>query len=201
MNLKMRISFRNLVYTILGIVFLGAGVAFTTKAGLGTNALDVLDEIIANKTGISFGRITFIAQILMIVFTLIFNYKYIGIGTLMSMFLTQFPLDFVYSLLSRSNSFVINLLMVVFGTIITGFGAALIIHGKLGMGTYEALTFSIASRLNCKFTYVKYALDSVFLILVIIFKRKIGIGTLIAYLFLGKFIEIFNDLLVKFLPY
>ena len=110
MNLKMKINLRNIIFTILGIIFLGVGVAFTTKAGLGTNALDVLDEIIANKTGISFGRITFIAQILMIVFAFIFDRKTIGIGTLMAMFLTQFPIDITYSLINRSDSFIINLL-------------------------------------------------------------------------------------------
>ena len=199
MNLKMKINLRNIIFTILGIIFLGVGVAFTTKAGLGTNALDVLDEIIANKTGISFGRITFIAQILMIVFAFIFDRKTIGIGTLMAMFLTQFPIDITYSLINRSDSFIINLLMVIIGVIVMAFGASMIIKGKLGMGTYEALTISIANRLNVRFVYVKYVLDSIFLILVIIFKGNIGVGTIITYLFLGKLIELFNNLLDRYI--
>ena len=195
----MKINLRNIIFTILGIIFLGVGVALTTKAGLGTNALDVLDEIIANKTGISFGRITFIAQILMIVFAFIFDRKTIGIGTLMSMFLTQFPIDFTYSLINRSDNFMINLLMVIIGVIIMAFGASLIIKGKLGMGTYEALTISIANRTNVRFVYVKYVLDSIFLILVIVFKGNIGVGTIITYLFLGRLIELFNNLLDRYL--
>ena len=199
MNLRTKINLRNIIFTILGIIFLGVGVAFTTKAGLGTNALDVLDEIIANKTGISFGRITFIAQILMIVFAFIFDRKTIGIGTLMAMFLTQFPIDITYSLINRSDSFIINLLMVIIGVIVMAFGASMIIKGKLGMGTYEALTISIANRLNVRFVYVKYVLDSIFLILVILFKGNIGVGTIITYLFLGKLIELFNNLLDRYL--
>lgn len=199
MNLKMKINLRNIIFTISGIIFLGVGVALTTKAGLGTNALDVLDEIIANKTGISFGRITFIAQILMIVFAFIFDRKTIGIGTLMAMFLTQFPIDFTYSLINRSDSFIINLLMVIIGVIVMAFGASLIIKGKLGMGTYEALTISIANRTNVRFVYVKYVLDSIFLILVILFKGNIGVGTIITYLFLGKLIELFNNLLDRYI--
>ena len=199
MNLRTKINLRNIIFTILGIIFLGVGVAFTTKAGLGTNALDVLDEIIANKTGISFGRITFIAQILMIVFAFIFDRKTIGIGTLMAMFLTQFPIDITYSLINRSDSLIINLLMVIIGVIVMAFGASMIIKGKLGMGTYEALTISIANRLNVRFVYVKYVLDSIFLILVILFKGNIGVGTIITYLFLGKLIELFNNLLDRYL--
>lgn len=199
MNLKMKINIRNIIFTISGIIFLGVGVALTTKAGLGTNALDVLDEIIANKTGISFGRITFIAQILMIVFAFIFDRKTIGIGTLMAMFLTQFPIDFTYSLINRSDSFIINLLMVIIGVIVMAFGASLIIKGKLGMGTYEALTISIANRTNVRFVYVKYVLDSIFMILVILFKGDIGVGTIITYLFLGKLIELFNNLLDRYI--
>ena len=199
MNLKMKISLRNIIFTVLGIMFLGIGVALSVRAGLGSNALDILDEIIANKTGISFGRITFIAQILMIVFAFFFDRKTIGIGTLMAMFLTQFPVDITYSLIGKSDSFVINLMMVITGVIIMAFGAALIIKGRLGMGTYEALTFSIANRFNFRFVYVKYVLDSIFLLLVIIFRGTIGIGTIITYLFLGRLIELFCGLLDKYI--
>ena len=199
MNLKMKISLRNIIFTVLGIMFLGIGVALSVRAGLGSNALDILDEIIANKTGISFGRITFIAQILMIVFAFIFDRKTIGIGTLMAMFLTQFPVDITYSMIDSSNNFIVNLMMVIMGVIVMAFGAALIIKGRLGMGTYEALTFSIANRFNFRFVYVKYVLDSIFLLLVIIFRGTIGIGTIITYLFLGRLIELFCGLLDKYI--
>lgn len=193
----MRIDHRRVVYTILGIMVLGAGVALAVKAGLGTSSLDVLIELVSRKVGISVGRITFFAQIIMVVTALILYPKNIGIGTVLALFLTQFPIDLVYSITPQSEVFIINLIMVSVGTVLTSLGSAMIIDAGLGMGTYEALTFSIAYRFNIKYLYVKYCLDAIFLILLIVFGGTIGIGTIISYLFIGKLIEIFKEILEK----
>ena len=89
----MKIDPKRILVTLIGIYILGTGVALITIAGLGTGCLDALDEVIANATGLSFGRVTFFAQILMVIVALIIYPKNIGIGTLMSMFLTQFPIQ------------------------------------------------------------------------------------------------------------
>lgn len=197
MNSGMKISFKRILLTIIGIMILGAGVAPAIKAGLGTSSLDVLIELISKNIGISVGRITFFAQMIMVIVSLILYPKNIGIGTVMALILTQFPIDLVYSLTPSSEVFYINLLMVIIGTILTSLGSALIIHAGLGMGTYEALTFSISYHFDIKYLYVKYTLDAVFLIILIIFKGRIGVGTIISYLFIGKLIELFKELFEK----
>ena len=195
MNFKMNLSLKRIIYTIIGIFFLGAGVAFITIAGLGTNPLDALDEVISNATGIAFARITFVAQILMVLISLLLWPKNVGIGTIMAMFLTQVPIDITYHFISRSPELLINIIFVLLGIILMTFGAGLVIVSGLGMGTYEALTFSIAYRFNLKFVYTKYILDSIFLILAIIFKGQIGIGTILIYLLSGKLIDFFKNFL------
>ena len=197
----MKIDLKRLIVTLIGIYILGTGVALITIAGLGTGCLDALDEVIANATGLSFGRVTFFAQILMVIVTLIIYPKNIGIGTLMSMFLTQFPIDITYLFVHRPDNIIVGILMACVATIVMAFGAALIIHGGLGMGTYEAMTFSFDYRFHWPFVYVKYAFDSVFLILALIFHGQIGIGTIIAYLFLGKLIEVFGKLFKKYITF
>ena len=197
MNCAMKIDLKRLFYTALGIMILGAGVALAVRAGLGTSPLDVLIELLHFRIGISVGRLTFIAQILMVTIALVLWPKTIGIGTVMAMFLTQFPLDLVYELVGTYESFYLNLFLCVSGTVLTALGAAVIIHAGLGMGTYEALTFSISNRFKIKYLYVKYGLDAIFMLLLIIFHGTIGIGTLISYLFLGKLITVFLPILEK----
>ncbi len=197
MNYEMKIDPARLFYTILGIMILGAGVALAVKAGLGTSPLDVLIEISHFRIGLSVGRITFFAQIMMVVISLILYPKNIGIGTVLALFLTQFPIDLVYGLVRTSDVFVLNLVMSFIGAMLTSLGSALIIHAGMGMGTYEALTFSIAYRFNIKYLYVKFTLDAIFMILLLVFHGTIGVGTLISYLFIGRFIVIFMDLLKK----
>ena len=201
MNSVTKTDFRRFFYTILGIFILGAGVALAVRAGLGTSPLDVLIELLHFRIGISVGRITFAAQILMVVIALVLWPKTIGIGTLMAMFLTQFPIDLVYGLVGTYENFYINLFLCVTGTVLTAFGAAVIVRAGLGMGTYEALTFSISNRFQIKYLYVKYGLEAIFLLLLIIFHGTIGIGTLISYLFLGKLITVFIPLTEKWISF
>ncbi len=105
MNYAMKIDLKRLFYTVLGIAILGAGVALAVRAGLGTSPLDVLIELLHFRIGISVGRLTFVAQILMVAIALILWPKTIGIGTVMAMFLTQFPLDLVYDLVGTHEGF------------------------------------------------------------------------------------------------
>ncbi len=201
MNYAMKIDLKRLFYTVLGIAILGAGVALAVRAGLGTSPLDVLIELFHFRIGISVGRLTFVAQILMVAIALILWPKTIGIGTVMAMVLTQFPLDLVYDLVGTYDSFYVNLFLCILGTVLTAFGAAVIIHAGLGMGTYEALTFSISNRFKIKYLYVKYGLEAVFLLLLILFHGTIGVGTLISYLFLGKLITVFIPLAEKWIVF
>ena len=201
MNSGTKISFRRVFYTILGIMILGAGIALMVRAGLGTSPLDVLIEMIHFKVGMTVGRVTFIAQILMMVVTLVLYPKNIGIGTLLALVLTQFPIDLVYSLVQTSDIFYIDLMMSCFGAALTSLGSALIIHNGLGMGTYEALTFSISYHFDIRYLYVKYTLDAVFLILLVLMHGTIGVGTLISYLFIGRMIVIFMKLLEKIIVF
>ncbi|MBR4462796.1 MAG: YitT family protein [Erysipelotrichaceae bacterium] len=201
MNSETKIDIRRLFYTVLGIAILGAGVALAVRAGLGTSPLDVLIELVHFKIGISVGRLTFFCQVMMVVIALILWPKTIGIGTVMAMFLTQFPIDLVYDLVGTYDSFYINLFLCVIGTALTAFGAAVIIRAGLGMGTYEALTFSISNRFKIKYLYVKYGLEAIFLLLLILFHGTIGIGTLISYLFLGKLITVFIPVTEKWISF
>ena len=201
MNSAMKTDPKRILVTLIGISILGIGVALITIAGLGTSCLDALDEVIANATGLSFGRVTFFAQILMVIVTLIVYPKNIGIGTLMAMFLTQFPIDFTYLFVERPQNLIIAVLMACIATVLIAIGAALIIHGGLGMGTYEAMTFSFHYRYHWPFVYVKYAFDSVFLVLALIFHGRIGIGTILSYLFLGKLIETFTEIFKKYVTF
>ena len=201
MNYAMKIDLKRLFYTVLGIAILGAGVALAVRAGLGTSPLDVLIELLHFRIGISVGRLTFVVQILMVAIALILWPKTIGIGTVMAMFLTQFPLDLVYDLVGTHEGFYVNLFLCILGTVLTAFGAAVIIHAGLGMGTYEALTFSISNRFKIKYLYVKYGLEAVFLLLLVLFHGTIGIGTLISYLFLGKLITVFIPLAEKWIVF
>lgn len=182
--------------TLVGVLFLGVGVALATIPGMGTDPLAGFDEVLSKMSGITLGRVTSLVELLMIVFCLFLNRSSIGIGTLLSMFLVQFPIDLTALLVKRPDSMVLGLIMIVIGTALIAIGAELIVSGKLGMGPYEAFIYTIGKLINKKFSTAKYVCDGTFLILTILFRGNVGIGTIIIFLLCPKLMEIFG----KFIP-
>ena len=66
MNLEMKSKMKRLFVTLLGIFFLGAGVAVDTAAALGTDCMAGFNEAFAKTLGyVTFGQMTTIVEILM----------------------------------------------------------------------------------------------------------------------------------------
>lgn len=195
MNLKMKS--KRLFLTLLGTCVLGVGIALSVRSRQGGNILDLLFEAISIRTGFSIGRINFFGQMIMALITLILYPKNIGIGTVLSLFLTQFPIDFVYSILGTYDSLIINMILISVGTVFVGLGAGLIVYAGLGMSTYEALLFAISNRTKIKYVYLKYVFDGVFLLTLILLNGTVGIGTIMAFLFIGRLIVFFDELFRK----
>ena len=68
---------------------------------------------------------------------------------------------------------------------------------KLGMGIYDATIFAVASKVNKDSVVVRYFVDGFFLILTIILKGYIGIGTILPYLLTGNLMKLFMPYIEK----
>lgn len=200
MNSKMMI--KRLILTIVGLCFLGAGVAMITSVNMGTEPMAGFVEIFSLRSGLlTYGKMTTVIEILMVIFAYFVSKKTVGIGTLITMLLVHLPIDLVYNNIPRFDSLFINICLIILGIILISLGAETIIHAGLGMGPYEAFMHSIANKSKISFTYVKYICDAIFLILTIIFKGQIGIGTILTYILTPLCMRYFEHTIKKIIKF
>lgn len=202
MNSEMKSKMKRFVVTLLGIFFLGAGVAIDTAAALGTDCMAGFNEAFARTLGyVTFGQMTTIIEILMVIYAYLRSKKTVGIGTVLSMLLVQFPIDLVYNLVPQTQNLVVRILYVLIGILFISLGAEMIIHADLGMGAYEAFMYSFVYTRGWKFIYVKYVCDAIFLLGTVIFRGQIGLGTVITYLLTPKCMDLINKNIGRFIRF
>ena len=174
-----------------GILLLGAGIGLATAAEIGSDCMASFCEALSERLGfITIGQLTAVLELCMLLYAFIMDRKTVGIGSLLSMLLIQFPIDFVYQSVPRTENNAIRIVYVLIGIVLISSGAELIVHAELGMGSYEAFMYSFVYRRGWKFTYVKYVCDSVFLLLTILLHGHVGIGTILTWLLVPKCMEL-----------
>lgn len=181
----MKNNYKKIIISLVGVLALGLGLGLTSLANLGSDSLASFDIALARILNRTYGEINTIVSVLMVIIAFFLSKKNIGLATLLSALLCKYPIDFINSSFQNSSNMFINILILLSGTLLTAFGAQLIIISDMGMATYEAFVYSLVNRLNIKFLYVKYSCDAFFMICAIILKAPIGIGTIISYCLTG----------------
>ncbi len=201
MNSETKTKLKQLIVTVFGICFLGMGVAFVTVPELGNEPLEAFNESLSHVLGITLGQMTSLTELIMIGICLLLNRSSIGFGTILSMFLVQFPIDAVMSMLGRPENVFLAYGMIVFGTVLIAIGAELIVAAKLGMGPYEAFLHTVAKLLKIRFSRSKYLCDGTFLLLAASMKGNVGIGTIIVFVLCPKLMELFGNILEEIISF
>ena len=195
--MKYEKKIKQLLYAIIGNCVMGAGVAMGTQALIGMDPSVSFSQAASIKLGISFGTMVTITNIVLLVITFFIAKKNIGIATLMVVLLNQYPIDFVTSLITHSNSLIINILWVIAGCVFVAIGCNIIVASDLGMGIYDALIYGICSKVNKGYSFVRYFVDGTFLVLTFLLDGYIGIGTIIPYIITGRLVELTMPIIKK----
>lgn len=169
---------------------MGAGVAMGSQALLGTDPSVSFSQAACIKFGITFGQMVTITNVVLLIVVFFINKKNIGLSTLFVVLLNQYPIDFFTSLIVHSDSLVINILWIIAGIVCVAIGCNIMIASNLGMGIYDAFIFAIADKVNKDFVVIRYITDGVFLILTVILRGHIGIGTILPYILTGNLMKL-----------
>lgn len=192
---------KKLIVAIIGNILLGLGIALTSKGGFGVDVTVAFSYVMAPKLNVTFGQMTAITNAVLVAIVLLIYPKNLGISTILVAFGNQYPLDFFNNLIPYIDVFWVRVVMLALGIVVTALGAAIIIRSDLGMGIYEAFVFAFSKRFEKKYVLCKYACDSVFLIMVIILRGPLGVGTIASYAFTGLCIDFFNKYFEKIIRF
>ena len=87
-----------------------------------------------------------------------------------------------------------NLLMFFFGLTVLSFGTYLTIQAGIGVGSWDCLALGVAGKLGIKYGNGSLIISITVILLDILLKEKIGLGTVLNGIFCGKIVDVFNAL-------
>lgn len=190
---------------IISLFFSGLGVAFTKHGALGVSPISSVANVLSLKfTSISMGNWLIIFNCLLIVGQIVIlrkSFKPIQLLQIPLSFLFGYFTDFGLWMVSfiSINSYIMQLIMVVLGIIILGFGISLAVIANVIMNAGEAFVKALSDTINKSFGNVKTVFDvscvtfSILLSLIMFDLTIVGTreGTLIAALGTGNVVKFF----------
>ena len=79
-----------------------------------------------------------------------------------------------------------------FGLTILSFGTYLTIQAGIGVGSWDCLSLGLAGKLGMEYGNANLIISITVILLDIIMKEKIGLGTVLNGIFCGKIVDVFN---------
>ena len=202
---------KRLVMFFVGMSIIQFGVALFLKTSIGSDSFTVFTEGLAtvlNKTGlkdlsivhmitgraeVTPGVANMIILIVLFIGILIVDRKRIKIGTLICVIGVGPIIDLGVKAVSyfpiESANIFVKMLLVLGGCFIIAVGFSIMSESDIGVAPNDIVPFIIKDKLNCQYRWVRIAFDATFLIVGFILGVKVGIGTIIAMLAIGPFIQ------------
>lgn len=196
---------------VIGLFFCSLGIALTKSGELGVSPISSVPNVLSVKfTFMSMGDWLFVWNSLTLLAQILILRKKFQLFQLL-----QLPLNLLYSLFTDGCLWLVSFLpvpnyffqivMVLAGTVVLGFGIALSVTAGVILITGEALVKTIAETLHKKFGNVKIVFDvscallSVILSLIFFDLKLVGTreGTVIAALGVGSVVKFFQPRLQK----
>lgn len=190
---------------VFGVLVSGMSVGLFKLAAYGVDPFQSFVAGMNQAIPISFGTLYTIINICLLSFALIFDRHYIGIATMVNLFLlgyvAQYSLEFLQHLFP-DITMTGRAISLVVGIVIMCFAASLYFTADLGVSTYDAVALIIShtwkvgkfkyNRIFCDFVCV--ALGSALYLMAggkELF-ASVGVGTIITAFFMGPLIDYFN---------
>lgn len=154
------------LFVLLGTALAAFGCGCYVTAKLGSDPVTAFVTGLSLASGISFGWMMNIFNIVCFVIVLLWDYKRINIGTVLYTFTLGTFCDVFIALLSNlpGNSIVISVLLIVVGTVAIGFGLGLYQAARFGAGPSDALNQIISSKFNIPLKWERMGFDVVMVI-------------------------------------
>ena len=185
---KIRIEvFRKTMKSIFGLFVFSIGDYLTIIANIGLTPWDSLSMAIANRTGLSFGRISIVISFIIIVIDLILK-ENIGLGTVLDALLVGTFIDtftIIFKIPYASNV-LIALVYISFGLLIMACGQTLYMSAGLSCGPRDSLLVAVSKRFpKYDIGYIDISMKVVIILASYFLDGPIGIGTIYSMVGMG----------------
>ena len=203
----MYMRLKRILMSLAGVIITAISVGAFKFAALGVDPFQTFMTGMDALIPIGFGTLYVIINAVLLLFALAFDRHYIGISTLINLFLLGYVVDFTVHLLTvliPEATIVIRVLSFLLGFVFLCLGSSMYMTADLGVSTYDAIALVCTNKWKLgKFRYVRITTDIACILLGVTaflvsggsanqISSFLGIGTVLTAFFMGPLIDLFN---------
>ena len=192
---------RRIIMAAAGILLTGVSIGFFKRSLFGVDPYQCFVNGLDNIIPLRFSTVYLLANVVQLIVVFFMNRHYIGISTLMNLFLLGYVVEFSEATLERMFGDLglgMRIVFLVIGIVVTCIAAALYYSADLGVSTYDAIPLHIASLEPRLFGYVlpfrvvRIISDVICTAVGVALGARAGLGTVVTALFMGPLIAFFR---------
>ncbi|AXX34099.1 membrane protein [Actinosynnema pretiosum subsp. pretiosum] len=184
---------RRLPQLLLGLWLYGTSMALHIRSTLGLDPWDVLHEGLAQRTGLSFGTITALVGVLVMLCWIPLRQRP-GVGTLANIVVIGVAVDAGLAVLPEPTSLPWRATFLGLGIVLNGLAAATYIGARLGPGPRDGLTTGFCARTGTSLRLVRTTVEIAVLGIGWLLGGTVGVGTVLYALAIGPLTQAFLPL-------
>lgn len=191
---------KRVVRLLFGLFLYSLGLTMCIQANVGLAPWDAFTMGISNVTGISYGNVSILTGIVILIVVAGFMGEKIGIGTILNTLLIGLMVDIMQSvkLIPYMTNFILGTLMLLLSQVVISFATYFYISPGLGCGPRDTLMVAIGKLLpNVPIGAIRGTIEGTVLLIGFLLGAKVGLGTVIAVFGIG-FILQYTFKLLKF---
>lgn len=186
---------RKMVLMCSGIVIMAISTALFCESSLGTDPYTCLNLGISRITGVPFGITQLCVSGIFLLISVSFGKHLLGIGSLLYTLSMGFLTDlfrFCISSVFSYSTLEDRAALLLFGILFLGIGASFFFTANCGVSSYDALGFILTQKTHIGYRWCHISTDVICAVIGFLLGAPIGIGTLIAAIFMGPIVQFFN---------
>ncbi len=198
------ITVKKLIFSVIGIVFVGIGLAFNAASKLGNDPIGILYDgvrAIANLSAGQLGLATNIVNFGLLIFVFFIGRRYVNIGSLIYILPCGLAVDlgtYLHGLVFPSTlNLGLQILTAVIGCISLYIGVGMFIAVDIGLDPFTGLVMVISDKVNKEYRVVKVCFDITCTVIGFLLGGKLGVITVVCALVAGPFIQMFAKIFKK----
>lgn len=199
---------KRILMSIVGVIVSGISVGFFKRAMFGVDPFQSFMSGLDAMVPISFGTLYVIANICLLLFSILNDRSKIGIATGINLFFTGYIADYSHQLMNQifpELGLPGRFVMLILGIVVMCFASAFYFAADMGVSTYDAVALVISEKWNpASFRVCRICCDLVCVIIgVLLFLcageplsdigAVVGVGTIITAFFMGPLITFFHE--------
>ena len=199
MTPRNRLLPRRITQLLVGLFLYGIGIAFIVRGEIGASPWDVLTQGIANHVPLTFGTITVLTSVVVLLFWIPLRQKP-GIGTLLNALLVGPAADVGLAVIPAGQELWVRIVFFIVGLVVLSAATGLYIGAHFGPGPRDGLMTGLHRVTSWRIWIVRTAIEVTVVLIGWMLGGNVGIGTLAFALLVGPLCQYFMRIFAIRLP-